>query len=147
MKKIVYLNPTEKSKIDLYNLSSSLDLRTDIDFDGKECNNFEYHMTLFMSENEIEYPNFTYVLPKQIISVGILINQLGDQATALIFQNNTYISDLRKKIIFEMGVTPTFAEHLPHVSLSYVLNNDLKIPKSIYFPVTFESIKIKDTSL
>lgn len=84
----------------------------------QRSHDFDFHVTLLVSENEVRIPEgVRSVEPVTVEFEGFEI--LGDNTPTLRLAENATLNAMRQFFISTFGAKPTFADFKPHISLSY----------------------------
>lgn len=144
-KKFVALLPTENTKERLKRIGARLGLDSSVDYKGLPTDDFEYHMTLMYSTDECDFPNFTYPTFHPIRVNGACLIKLGEKASAIRTTYSERLKILRNQIIHNMKLTHAYDDFVPHVSLSYVPNDEVEYPVPLWYcPLWFDRVVVKE---
>lgn len=147
-RKFISLIPSERSISRLKKVADRLGLDYSKNFSGKDVDDFNFHMTLVFSNEEVNHvPNGEMPLGAPIVVNCAVLTRLGEKATVLRTTMCPRIAQLRQQLMATYKITHNFEDFIPHVSLSYVPNETHEYPKNMwYFPIEFTRVRVEDVT-
>lgn len=137
MSKYVYLEADNETSKNLFELQKTLY--------GQEIeNSYPFHITLFVSKNEIKLKN----LEKQIKPISFnkfALSKIGveNQFDCLLVKSQKLVN-FRNSLIDQYNVIPTFEDFIPHITLNYNTEIQLKNYDINNLRLSFDKIVVKD---
>lgn len=106
---------------------------------------FDFHVTLVASENEVRIEDgVRWVDPVTVEPKGYAV--LGETTPALVLKPSDTLTKMREFFIAAFGVTPTYPDFKPHISLSYKWSGEPSITESAPafppFPLVFDMLMV-----
>lgn len=106
---------------------------------------FDFHVTIVASANEVAIEDGVRSIDDlRLDPIGFEV--LGDNTPTIVLDANKTLTAIREFFITTFGITPTYAEFKPHISLSYKWNGDPDIrtsaPALPDFPLCFDMLQV-----
>jgi len=142
---MLFADAETQAALEAWAVAQGFDLSRSHGGDELLTGQFEFHCTLFASANDISLPVGEWEIdPVTLYACGFdILGKDADTPVLLVDAAADLIED-RDNIIEETGAEPTFADWLPHVSLSYAWNGnpDLGAISPPDFALTFDTIVV-----
>lgn len=146
-RKIVILHPSEQTNRGLNDWARSCGFDLSRSFSGKIIDEFDFHVTVIATENEVDFNNFDSHWPEIVLEPERFFT-LGknNEVPAIKIAHNWRLHGIWSALIQNNGFVPTFPIYLPHISLSY---NWSGLPKLTHlrlpsFPLIFDRMTMED---
>lgn len=126
-------------------LAAGFDLRWSHDGWPQRADDFRFHVTVIATANAVNIPpTWRGISGITLRPVGFEV--LGDNTPALRLEAHDDVAAMRAMIVERYGATPTYADFVPHVSLSYKWGGSpnldaLTLPD---FPITFDVLSVAE---
>ena len=149
-RKVVCLVADESSAaaLRLWCEAHGFDLGASFGGEPRDPAQFLFHMTLIASENAVHLPNFDVAISPVVVPVWgfTVLGRDSDVPCLMIGDETGGLTAARDAAADAFGLTPTFADFKPHVSLSYAWTgtpalDDLPLPLPA---ITFDRCYMKD---
>jgi hypothetical protein len=108
---------------------------------------FDFHVTVVASANDVKIPDEVRAIdPLTLNPTGYEVLGVDRKVPALTLEPNATLAAIRDFFIKTYGITPTFADFKPHISLSYKWDGspDIKTSAPAFpsFPLVFDLLMV-----
>lgn len=112
---------------------------------------FDFHVTIVASENEVAIPDgIRYVDTVTLTPIGYGVLGVDRRIPVIRIDAAKKLDDFRAFFISAFGITPTFPDFRPHISLSYKWDGEPQIeeiaPALPDFPLEFDALMVAQIS-
>lgn len=138
-KKYVALNLSEKSQISLRNwcLKNGFDLTKKFSGSTIKPEEFDFHITIFFTSNEMSVKNENFKIPPiDIVPEGMKVFGQNKDTPVLIVKKTPGLMKIWQKYK-DMGMKSEYSSWVPHISVSYNWHGEPDISK-----INFDGLKL-----